>query len=469
MDQVLSDFVEVCRRSGLPASPIQSIDLRRAAMAVGLGDAETTRAAFRAVMVEDPSQVTLFDRAFDAFFRVGPGAGAGVVARGAGALEEGELEAMLDAIDAAMRATEGANATDAMIAVATGGAALDRVLRNAADAAGVGSMRGPMQIGYFTQRTLETLGVETLREALPDVESALEARVGAERAAALLSVLRDELDGLRSAARAVVDAEFLRRNANLRESFRRRILAEKRFTQLRPDEVEAVSREVERLAERLRGRLAVRRKRQRRGRIDVRKTIRASYRTGGVPIAPVFVKKPPKRPRLTVLCDVSDSVRFAARFLLTLTWAMQESFTRTRTFAFVSDLGETTHLMDRHRVEEAIELVYAGAAVSVASGSDYGKALGVFESRFMSAVDPRTTVVIVGDGRTNYLDPNVDALRTIARRAARVLWLNPEPRASWGFGDSAMERYLPLVDEALPVADLASLQVAVDAILASTD
>jgi uncharacterized protein with von Willebrand factor type A (vWA) domain len=464
MDEVLSDFVKVCRRSGLPASPIQSIDLRRAAMAVGLSDPATTKAAFRAVMVDDPSHVPLFDRAFDAFFRVGPGAGAGVMARSAGELSEDELRAMLDAVDAAMRATEGA-AGEALIAVASGGAALDQVLRAAADAAGVGSMRGPMQTGYFTQRTLEALGAETMREALPDVREALASDVGSERADALVAVLEDELSGLRAAARAVVDNEFLRRNANLRESFRRRLLAEKRFTQLRPDEVEAVGREVRRLAERLRGRLAVRRKRRRRGRLDVRKTIRLAYRTGGVPMRPVFVKKPPKRPRLTVLCDVSDSVRFAARFLLTLTWAVQEVFTRTRTFAFVSDLGETTHLFDRHRVEEAIELVFGGAAVSVASGSDYGKALGVFTSRFMSAVDPRTTVVIVGDGRTNYLDPNVDALRRVANRANRVLWLNPEPAASWGFGDSAMERYLPLVDEALPVHDLDTLRVAVDRIL----
>ncbi len=468
MDEVLSDFVTVCRRSGLPASPIQSIDLRRAALAVGLSDRATVKAAFRAVMVDDPSHVGLFDRAFDAFFRVGPGAGAGVVARGAGALDEDELRALMNAIDAAMRATEGA-AADALAAIATGGATLDRALREAADAAGVGSMRGPMQIGYFTQRTLEALGAETMREAIPDVREALAAELGAERADALIAVLGEELDGLRGAARAVVDGEFLRRNANLRESFRRRILAEKRFTQLRPDEVEAVSREVQRLAERLRGRLSVRRKRRRRGRLDVRKTIRASYRTGGVPMSPVFVKKPPKRPRLTVLCDVSDSVRFAARFLLSLTWAVQDAFTRTRTFAFVSDLGETTHLFDHHRVEEAIELVYGGAAVSVASGSDYGKALGVFTSRHFDAVDPRTTVVIVGDGRTNYLDPNVEALKRVNARAARILWLNPEPPASWGFGDSAMERYLPLVDEALPVHDLDSLRAAVDRILKARD
>jgi len=468
VDEVLSDFVTVCRRSGLPASPVQSIDLRRAALAIGLSNRGATKAAFRAVMVEDPAHVPLFDRAFDAFFRVGPGAGAGVVARDGARVSEEELRAMLDAIDAASRA-RGGGVSDALAAVAGGGAALDRVLREAAEAAGVASMRGPMQVGYYTQRTLEALGAETMREALPEMRAALEAAVGAERAEALLAAMRGELDGLRAAARSVVDAEFARRNANLRESFRRRLLAEKRFTALRPEEVKAVTREVRRLAQRLRGRLAVRRKRQRRGRLDVRKTLRRAHRTGGVPMTPVFVKKSPKRPRLTVVCDVSDSVRFAARFLLSLTWAVQEVFTRTRTFAFVSDLGETTHLFDRHRVEQAIELVYGGAAVSVASGSDYGKALGVFESRFADAVDARTTVVIVGDGRTNYLDPNVDALRTVARKAARVLWLNPEPASSWGFGDSAMEQYLPHVDEALPVSNLDTLRVAVDRILASVD
>jgi hypothetical protein len=436
-------------------------------MVVGLADRAATKAAFRAVMVEDPAHVPIFDRAFDAFFRVGPGSGAGIVARGGGDVSTDELRAMLDAIDAAARSREGL--TNALAAVVSGGAALDQVLRAAADAAGVGSMRGPMQIGHFTQRTLEALGAETMRAALPELLNALEAAVGADRAAALLALLSGELDGLRPAARAVVDAEFARRNANLRESFRKRILAEKRFTSLRPDEIDAVTREVKRLSERLRGRLSVRRKRRRRGRLDVRKTLRRAHRTGGVPMVPVFVKKARKRPRLTVLADVSDSVRFVARFLLSLTWAVQDVFTRTRTFAFVSDLGETTHLFDRHRVEEAIELVYGGAAVSVASGSDYGKAFGVFTSRFMDSVDARTTVLILGDGRTNYADPNAEALRAISQKAARVLFLNPEPRSSWGFGDSAMGVYLPFVDEALSVMNLETLRTAVDRILASVD
>ncbi|MBW2462636.1 MAG: VWA domain-containing protein [Deltaproteobacteria bacterium] len=468
MDSVLADFITVCRRSGLPASPVQSIDLRRAAIAVGLDNRGPAKAAFRAVLVSDPKHVPIFDRAFDAFFRVAPGAGLGIAARAGGHLEEGELEALLAAITAANRAREGA-VTDALVAVASGGAALDRALRDASADAGISTMRGLMQTGYFTQRTLGALRADTMRAALPEIADDLADTLGRERAAVLVALLKGELDGLRPAARALVDAEFARRNAHLREAFRRRMLAEKRFTALGPNEVEAVEREVRRLGERLRGRMSVRRKRRRRGRLDVRRTLSAAYGTGGVPFRPVFVRKPNDRPRLTVICDISDSVRFAARFLLMLTWALQDVFTRTRTFAFVSDLGETTALFEQHPAERALELVYGGAAVSVASGSDYGQALGVFTSRYADAIDQRTTVVIVGDGRTNYLDPNAKAFRQMATRAARVLWLNPEPRPSWGFGDSAMDRYLPHVDEALSVQNLETLRVAVDRILADVD
>jgi hypothetical protein len=163
-----------------------------------------------------------------------------------------------------------------------------------------------------------------------------------------------------------------------------------------------------------------------------------------------------------IVCDISESVRFAARFLLILVHAMQEAFSRTRTFVFVSDLGETTELFERHPVERAVDLAYGGAVIRVASNSDYGHALGVLDARFAGAIDRRTLVVFVGDARTNYLDPNVAALARARRRAHRVLWLNPEPRSSWGFGDSVMLDYLPYCQEGLTVHDLDTLRKAVD-------
>jgi uncharacterized protein with von Willebrand factor type A (vWA) domain len=443
-------------------SPVEAIDARRAAVAATLERRGDLRAALRAVIVKDEAQRDAFDRTFDAFFDVRLGAGVPLrEIEGGVPLGEDELAALLRAIDAAQQASGGASA-GGLSAVALGGAALDRALRDAAQAAGVADMQSGMQTGYFTQRVLEAVGIDAMRDALPDVRARLALSLSEERARAIARALEGRIDLLRGQARALVGAELGRRTALAREQFRRRVLEEKRFTDLRPEDVRAVEREVRRLAERLRGRLSVRRKRRRRGKLDVRRTLRAAHRTGGVPFRTVARRRREDRPKLVVLCDISDSVRFSVRFLLMLTWAVQEVFRRTRTFAFVSELGETTELFEKHSVERATELVYAGAALRVTAGSDYGTALGLFDARFHDAVDKKTTVVIVGDARTNYLDPNTSALERIARRSARLLWLNPEPRSSWGFGDSEMDHYLPHIDEALPVSDLGTLRAAVD-------
>ncbi len=59
---------------------------------------------------------------------------------------------------------------------------------------------------------------------------------------------------------------------------------------------------------------------------------------------------------------------------------------------------------------------------------------------------PRTTVFVLGDARTNMGDPNLAAVRDLARRARRLYWLNPEPRAQWGTGDSAAPAYAELAE-----------------------
>src|SRR5690606_22200121 len=227
-------------------------------------------------------------------------------------------------------------------------------------------------------------------------------------------------------------------------------------------EVEQVSAEVQRLGRALRDRMERQRRRARRGRLDVRATVRASLRSGGVPFRMVMRRRRRDRPSLVVLCDVSDSVRAAARFLLVLVYAMQEAFARTRSFVFVRDLGEATALFSQHSASEAVTRAFRGEVISTSQSSDYGHALGVLVERHLDAIDRRTTVVVLGDARSNYLDPNVEALAEVRRRAARVIWLNPEPRGSWGFGDSEMLRYLPFCTFAAPVRSLAELRAAVD-------
>src|SRR5207253_8019122 len=136
-------------------------------------------------------------------------------------------------------------------------------------------------------------------------------------------------------------------------------------------------------------------------------------------------------PKLLLLCDVSESVRGVARFLLELAYASQDLFSGTRTFVFVSELGETTSLFASESIDVALARAWSGAVVPVTHNSNYGRVLRSFESRVLRDVDRRTTVVILGDGRTNYLDNAAEVLDDIRARARAVVWLCPESRAQW--------------------------------------
>jgi hypothetical protein len=459
-ERVLGDFLAALRRAGLAVGPAESIDAHRAAVVLGLERRAELRAGLRATVVKSVASTVTFDRVFDAFFAAdsGPTIDPRERLRESG-LTEDEVEALMRAIAAADAAAAGGSGLGLLVG---GAEALEGRLAEAASTAALHAIRTSLQVGFFTQRVLEHAGLGASR--LPALSDALDRELG-PRAAAAQRALEAELRHARTRARTLV-ARALDRHDPLRvERFRHEALEARPFVRLSPDEAECVEAEVRRLADRLRGRIAVRRRRARRGRLDVRRTLRASLRTGGVPFRLVLVRRRPTRPRLVVLTDISDSVRFAARFLLMLVHAMQEAFVRTRTFVFVRDVGESTAFFATYPVGEAMALVASGAAVSVASHSDYGAALTAFAERYADALDSRTTVVLLGDGRTNYLEPGAATLGRIRERVAKLYWLNPEPRASWGFGDSAMPSYLPHVDRALVVSDLASLRAAVEALL----
>jgi uncharacterized protein with von Willebrand factor type A (vWA) domain len=229
------------------------------------------------------------------------------------------------------------------------------------------------------------------------------------------------------------------------------------FADLSDDEIDDVRRGVRLLAERLRGAARVKDRHRRRGRIDPSRTMRMALATGGVPFRTVRRDQRRDRPRLVLLCDVSESVRRAARFMLEFVYAIGELFERTRSFVFVSDVGEVTRLFEKEPVETAIALA-AESVVDVRENSSYGRAFRAFEKGHIDAVDRRTTVVILGDGRTNYQTTGVDVVARIRSRAKEVLWLCPDPRPSWGIGDSAMPAYAAVVSRILEAASARDLE-----------
>ena len=171
------------------------------------------------------------------------------------------------------------------------------------------------------------------------------------------------------------------------------------------------------------------------------------------------------KPRLVVLCDISDSVRNVSRFMLQFAYSLQDQFSKVRSFVFVSDLGEATDLFARHELGRAVELASTGAAVNVYANSNFGRAFTQFRERHLDAVTGKTTVIVIGDGRNNYQDPAAWVLSDVRARAKRLLWLNPEPRLSWNFGDSVMRLYEPHCDRVEVVNNLATLRRVIDEIV----
>jgi uncharacterized protein with von Willebrand factor type A (vWA) domain len=177
--------------------------------------------------------------------------------------------------------------------------------------------------------------------------------------------------------------------------------------------------------------------------VDVRRTMRASLQTGGVPVELRYKPRRPRRPELYVLCDVSTSVTSASVFFLSVLHALHDSFRKMRSFVFVERISEVTDVFERERSFKAVsDAISRDAGVADVSGyTDYGRVWREFLVKVEDDLHPRATVIVLGDARTNGRDPAAEVFAQVAARAGRTFWLNPEPRLYWNYGDSVIAAY----------------------------
>jgi len=207
----------------------------------------------------------------------------------------------------------------------------------------------------------------------------------------------------------------------------------------------AVHRVVAQLRRRLATQGVERRGSHRHDHVDIRRTMRASLQTGGVPVVIKYRPRRPRRPEIFVLCDVSTSVTSASVFFLSVLHALHDSFRRMRSFVFIERISEVTDIFARERNFRAVsEAIAADAGVADVSGyTYYGRVWSEFRLLVEDELHPRATVIVLGDARTNGRDPRADIFATIAAAAGRTFWLNPEPRLYWNYGDSVIDAYTP--------------------------
>jgi len=260
---------------------------------------------------------------------------------------------------------------------------------------------------------------------------------------------------LREQVRALVDRR-LALAAPEHDRWRDELLARTRIGQVDRRDHARLRVLVRELARRLATRYGRTTRTARRGTLDVRRTFRRNAATDGIPFRTAWKRRAIEKPRVLALCDVSGSVAPVAQFLLLFLFSLRDALAGVHAFAFSNRLIEVTEILERHSVEEASALILR--AVGFGS-TDYGRALDDFAATWLDRVDRTTSILIMGDARSNYGDPRVEVLRALAARAKRVVWLNPEPRSSWATGDSEMLRYLPFCDAARVCASVRDLEL----------
>ncbi|KUM88129.1 vWA domain-containing protein [Streptomyces pseudovenezuelae] len=422
----LTSLVGALRAHGVRIGTGETVDAAQAVEALGFADRELLREGLAATLLHSTAQRPVFDPVFDLYFP-----------RGVGGPDTGPP----DRDDLRERLAGALAANDESL--------LARLAAEAVDGFG-GYGNSPSSDGWSSYQTLDRLRPQTL---LARVRDDVRGRQGMSGFTDRL--LEDEIRRRIEAFRALVATEARRRVAERRDRDRiaRRAVAPTTdrvdFLFAGKDRLAELRRTVQPLARKLATRLAARRRRAARGSIDLRRTLRGSLSTGGVPMKPVLRRRRPARPELVLLCDVSGSVSGFSDFTMLLVQALHDQFSKVRVFAFVNRIDEVTRLL-RHGAADAEGLSARIRAEATLTGwhgsSDYGVALGEFASLYGDALSPRTTVFVLGDARTNMSDPNLPAVREITERARRVYWLNPEARAQWGTGDSAAYEYAESVE-----------------------
>lgn len=459
----LVDFARALREHGIVAGPSDVVDAAAAAQVLGWQDRERLRAGFAAALLRRSGERQLYDDLFDVWFPAALGDRSGALA-----------DAPAAPVGPQRRARASELREELSSALAGGDRReLDQVAARVV--AELGYLSNEATGGsYSSRQALDALSPEAaIAGALRRMQDAAwevpggsgdgsggsgGSGVGAggipQDSGLAMSFTRDELRSAVAAFRRRVEVETRRRNAEARGPQRISRYAVRTSSDRVPfllanaQDVHELRAAVRPLARKLATRMAARRRRGRRGPLDLRATLRASLSTGGVPIRPAHRPPRPSRVDILLLCDFSSSVAGFSRFTVMLMQALSAQFRRVRVFGFVNVVDELTQLIADAPPEADLAPLLADTSAMTRwhRGSDYGMALSDFVQHHLDAVGPRTAVLILGDARSNATDPHPAALRAIVERARVVHWLNPEHHRQWGSGDSVAPLYAQIVD-----------------------
>ena len=449
MVDFLRDFIHILRSSDLRVSTSESIDAMNVVSEIGIEDRSLLKHSLSFSLAKTLREKEIFNECFDNFFE-----------ENYMNLSEDKLPQKnnekdseisdLGALDKNENSLEelynNSDRTSLMTAMAL-----------AAREANLQDIRLFTQVGMFTRKIFDEMGLEKLNNDI--FQASREGNIRREED------LKNIRENLRLEIREYIENQVKLRTSNTGKQLREDALSQMRLTQADKADYKIMSGIIKKMARRLISVHSRRKRKSQRGLLDIRSTIRANQEYDGILFETVWKKTKVDRPKIVALCDVSGSVANVSRFFLMFLHSLTEILPNVRTFAFSNKAGEVTDLFEN----KDIEVAAAETLLLNGGGStDYGQAFVDLEGLLENNIDRKTTVIILGDARSNYGDPRCDVLKTIQEKSKRVLFLNPEPKSVWGTGDSEMLRFVPYCSKSKVCSSLFDLERVVDDMLRSS-
>lgn len=458
MDKRMVDFIRALRAAGIRISLSESQDAMFGVNEVGITNMDQFRQTLKSTLVKEHRDQPKFEYFFPLFFSSNEPPLEDIMDE----LTPEQQEMLQQALEAMMGDSD--SLRELLDQLLNGQPLSQEQLDQMGEMAGLMNGDDMSQRGWFERRMRRQMQMQSLENMLADLLQELsEMGMSDEALEELAEMLRENLQGLSEQISQFVGASLAERMAE-REPEPRPDLLDVPFQRLSQHDVDNIRDEIHRLAAKLRSRASMRQKKARTGDFDPRKTLRKNMKYGGVPIEMQYRRKH-KKPKLVLICDLSTSMRYMVEFLMTLVYEMHDHVAKTSSYIFIDDMVDVTMELEQMDSQTAVAKVLRDNPPGYYS-TDLGNSLNTFAKDHLSAIDSRTTVIILGDGRNNYNDPRLDIHTDMQRKARRLFWFCPEHPAQWGSGDSDMQLYAEQADGVYMIRNLRDLANAVDEIIA---
>ncbi len=477
MLDLMSGFVVELRNAGLPVSLTENLDAMEAITHIPIEDRDAFKYALAATLVKNEQHWKAFETVFEVYFSLrGPEYSVGDE-DGDGEWDENDLEEWMRQMQQ-QQGQGGPGSGEDMSpeeiaemlfkALMDANEAMMQAMARAAVTQFAGMEPGrPVGGTYYLYRTLRNLDLDGMLDRLMDESMD---RLENDPTQLQERLQKEEFENRIEQLKREIEAEIRRRLVADRgveamaKTLRKPLPEDVDFMHASREEMANIRKAIQPLTRKLAARLARKRKHKRRGPLDFRATVRRSLSYGGVPAEPRFRNPRPNKPELIVVADISGSVAAFARFTLHLVYALQNQFSKVRSFVFIDGLDEVTHMFQNEEdITNAVHRVNTEADVVWVDGhSDYGHAFSVFWENFGHEVNSKSTVMFLGDARNNYHATNAWIIKETQKKARSVFWLNPEPRSYWDTGDSVISEYSTHCDGTFECRNLRQLEGFVD-------